>query len=89
MRTGHQMLAALRFVAAHPGCAKIDVALALHPGSSRILPQSFGAGYATINRCIAAGWVSAGFVAQSRAPIYSLVLTTEGLAFLKTKAPSK
>lgn len=83
-RVGQKMLAALCYVKHNPGCAKIDVALAIHPGSSRVLPQSFAAGYPTVDRCVAAGWMSAGLVAEWRAPIYSLTLTPEGFAFLNT-----
>lgn len=84
-RVGQKMLAALCFVKYHPGCAKIDVALAIHPGSVRWLPQSFAAGYQTINRCIDAGWVSDRVDIAARAPIYQLTLTPEGFALLTTR----
>lgn len=84
-RVGMKMLAALCYVKHHPGCAKIDVALAIHPGARRALPSSFAAGYPTIDRCIAAGWVSAEVDDDARAPIYQLTLTPEGVAFLNTR----
>lgn len=84
-RVGQQMLAALCYIEYHPGCAKIDVALAIHPGSTRVLPQSFAAGYPTVNRCIDAGWVSAQVDIDARVQVYQLTLTPEGFALLTTR----
>jgi hypothetical protein len=82
MRIGQKMLAALCYIKHHPGCAKVDVALAIHPGSSRANLGSYAAGYPTIDRCIAHGWVAASLDIRARNPVYCLTLTPEGFGLL-------
>jgi hypothetical protein len=85
-RIGQKMLAALCFIKHHPGCAKIDVALAIHPGSTRSLHSSFAAGYKTVDACIAGGFVRAELDISARVTVYQLTVTPKGFALLNEKA---
>jgi hypothetical protein len=53
-RTGPRMQAAADFVAAHPGCAKIDAARHVAPHGTAL-----AYGYRSVDRAIAAGLVTA------------------------------
>ena len=69
-RIGPQMQRAIEFVAAHPGCTKIDVA-------RHVLPRAVGwnnwYAYGPVNRAIAAGRILAF---QGRGNAYALRVPT-------------
>jgi hypothetical protein len=56
-RIGPKMLAAVAYVARHPGCAKIDVARVISPHP--IPSKNWALGYRPINRAIVAGLIDA------------------------------
>ena len=65
-RIGPQMRRAINYVAAHPGCSKVELA-------RHVLPHAVGYNnawaYGPVNRAIAAGLIIAG---QGRGNAYSL-----------------
>jgi len=65
-RIGPQMQLAIDYVAAHPGCAKVDVARSIMPWA---VGKNNGFAYGPVNRAIAAGLIIAG---QGRGNAYSL-----------------
>ena len=56
-RIGPQMRRAIDYVAAHPGCAKVDVARSIMPWA---VGKNNGFAYGPVNRAIAAGLIIAG-----------------------------
>jgi hypothetical protein len=76
------MVRAVAFVAAHPGCAKIDVAAELHGADGE--PSG---GYATVNRAIACGLLGATLRAQRGPRCYSLQVTPLGHQLIR-KVPT-
>ena len=70
-RIGSKMLLAISYVAAHPGCTKIDVARHVLPGSVGI---DNARAYGPVNRAIAAGRILAF---QGRGNAYSLRVPTD------------
>jgi len=81
-RIGPQMRRAIDYVAAHPGCAKIDVA-------RYTLPYALGYNnawaYGPVNRAIAAGLIIAG---QGRGNAYSLRVPSDPAATTPTPGPN-
>ena len=65
-RIGPQMRRAVAYVAAHPGCAKVDVARSIMPWA---VGKNNGFAYGPVNRAIAAGLIIAG---HGRGNAYSL-----------------
>lgn len=77
---GHNMRRAVAFIDRHPGCKIIDVALHLLPPDQRTCPSTLSAGYATVHRCMAAGFVKGYQVAVGSGPThYRLQTTAAGL----------
>ena len=80
-RIGPQMQRAIEFVAAHPGCSKIDVA-------RHVLPRAVGwdnwHAYGPVNRAIAAGRILAF---QGRGNAYSLRVPSDPAATTPTPVP--
>lgn len=79
MRIGQNMRRAVAFVAAHPGCAKTDVAVFLHSAA----PHEQSGGYATVNRAIARGLIRAAPRAQRGPVCYALHATPLGTQLIK------
>lgn len=75
------MVRAVAFVAAHPGCAKTDVAVHLHGHTPGLADQS--GGYATTNRAIAVGLLGATLRVQRGPRCYALHVTPLGHQLLK------
>ena len=82
-RIGPQMRRAIDYVAAHPGCSKIDVA-------RHVLPWAVGSNnayaYGPINRAISAGLVAAG---KGRGNTYSLRVPSDPAATTPTPVPDQ
>ena len=74
-RIGPVMLAAVAYVARHPGCPKLPVAEAVGPHGSR----NFG--YRAVDRAIVAGLIDAAGTGP-----YSLTVTVTGAAALAAAA---
>jgi hypothetical protein len=70
-RIGPRMTAAAAYVAAHPGCPKLPVAIAVGPN------QSTNFGYRAVDRAIAAGLIEHRGGMAGR---YSLYVTDKGAA---------